>query len=194
MVTSCNHEEVSQTTCILDRIEGGDAKASEELLPLVYNELRRLAAHKLAHESPGQTLQPTALVHEAWIRLAGGSQQRWRSRNHFFAAAAESIRRILIENARRKGRVKHGQGLTRVDLADLDLAVTADDEVLLSVDAALQKLSTKDHEKAELVKLRFFIGLSIPEAARELGISETTAKQRWVYCRAWLYDELTRNQ
>jgi RNA polymerase sigma factor (TIGR02999 family) len=166
--------------------------AAEELLPLVYAELRSLAACRLAHESPGQTLQPTALVHEAWLRLSGSTSQRWTNRNHFFAAAAEAMRRILIDNARRKDRIRHGKGLTRVDFADLDLAASTDDETLLRVDDAMQKLAAEDPEKAELVKLRFFAGLSIPDAARAMGLSESTAKRLWTYCRAWLYDELTR--
>ncbi len=167
-------------------------RAAEDLLPLVYAELRSLAARKLAHESPGQTLQPTALVHEAWLRLAGSTRQHWESRNHFFGAAAEAMRRILIDNARRKDRVRHGRGLTRVDLADLDLATTTDDETLLHMDDALNKLAAEDPEKAELVKLRFFAGLSIPDAAQAMGLSESTAKRHWAYCRAWLYDELTQ--
>jgi RNA polymerase sigma factor (TIGR02999 family) len=169
-----------------------ESKAAEELLPLVYAELRLLAARKLAHEVPGQTLQPTALVHEVWLRLTGSTRQQWYNRNHFFAAAAEAMRRILIDNARRKARIRHGQGMTRVDLAGLDLATSADDQTLLLVDDALQKLAQEDPEKAELVKLRFFAGLSIPDAAQAMGLSESTAKRYWAYCRAWLYDELTR--
>jgi len=179
---------VSEVTSIPGRAE---ISAAADLLPLVYAELRSLAARKLAHESPGQTLQPTALVHEAWLRLAGTSQ-RWTSRNHFFAAAAEAMRRILIDNARRKDRVRHGKGLTRIDLDDLDLAASADDETLLQVDEAMQKLAAEDPEKAELVKLRFFAGLSIPHAAEAMGLSESTAKRHWAYSRAWLYEELTR--
>jgi RNA polymerase sigma factor (TIGR02999 family) len=160
---------------------------------LVYDELRRLAAQKMAHEAPGQTLQPTALVHEAWLRLAGGDRQHWNSRSHFLGAAAEAMRRILIDNARRKNRVRHGKGLTRVDLDGLDLAVTTSDEMLLRMDEALEKLAAEDKAKAELVKLRYFAGLSIPDAAQALGLSETTAKRQWAYTRAWLYDELTRD-
>jgi len=169
-----------------------DNRAAEDLLLLVYAELRSLAARKLAHEAPGQTLQPTALVHEAWLRLASSTRQQWNSRNHFFGAAAEAMRRILIDNARRKDRVRHGRGLTRVDVADLDLASTADDETLLRVDDAMQKLAKEDPEKAELVKLRFFAGLSVRDAAEAMGLSEATAKRYWTYCRAWFYDELTR--
>jgi RNA polymerase sigma factor (TIGR02999 family) len=141
---------LNQTTYILERLDRGETNLAEELLPLVYNELRVLAARKLSCERPGQTLQPTALVHEAWLRLMGNDRQQWNGRGHFFAAAAEAIRRILVENARRKGRVRHGKGLTRVDLADLDLAATAPDEILLEMDEALQKLALNDPEKAQL--------------------------------------------
>jgi RNA polymerase sigma factor (TIGR02999 family) len=164
-------------------LERGDIKAAEELLPLVYNELRLLAARKLAHEAPGQTLQPTALVHEAWLRLAGSTNQQWNSRNHFFAAAAEAMRRILIDNARRKDRARHGKGLTRVDIAELDLAATSDDDEILKVDDAIRKLAAEEPQKAELVKLRFFDGLSIPDAAKAMGLSESTAKRHCDYCR-----------
>lgn len=183
---------MSEVTRILERARQGDAKATEELLPLVYDQLRRLAAQKMAHEVPGQTLQPTALVHEAWLRLAGTDRQRWTSSGHFLGAAAEAMRRILIDNARRKNRVRHGKGLTRVDIDELDLAVSTRDETLLRVDDALEKLAAEDKAKAELVKLRYFAGLSIPEAAQALGLSDTTAKRQWAYARAWLYDELTR--
>jgi RNA polymerase sigma factor (TIGR02999 family) len=184
---------MTQVTRILESIEHGDANAAEDLLPLVYEELRQLAARQMAHEAPGHTLQPTALVHEAWLKLAGSSHQHWRSRGHFFAAAAEAMRRILIDNARRKGRLRHGRGLTRVDLKGLDLATVTNDETVLRVDEALEKLAAEDPTKAELVKLRFFAGLNIPDAARALGLSETTAKRYWVYARAWLYDELSRD-
>jgi RNA polymerase sigma factor (TIGR02999 family) len=189
-----NQGEVSEGTSILERLQQGDNNAAEALLPLVYEELRQLAARKLAHESPGQTLQPTALVHEAWLRLVGSTHQQWHGRKHFFAAAAEAMRRILIDNARRKARVRHGKGLTRVDLVDLDLATTTSDEILLQVNDAVQKLAAEDPAKAELVKLRFFVGLNISEAAAALGTSESTLKKRWDYCRAWLYDELTQGQ
>jgi RNA polymerase sigma factor (TIGR02999 family) len=183
---------VSEVTQILDRVTQGDAKAAEELFPLVYNELRRLAARKMAHEAAGQTLQPTALVHEAWLKLAGSDQQHWQSRGHFFAAAAEAMRRILIDNARRKGRVRHGKGLTRVDLDQVDLAVQDPDETLLEIDEALTRLAAEDPGKAELVKLRYYAGLSIPEAGKALGFSESTAKRHWNYARAWLYNALKR--
>jgi len=163
---------------------------ASELLPSIYEELRRLAAHKMAIEAPGQTLQPTALVHEAWLRLAGDDQAQWHNRTHFLAAAAEAMRHILIDKARRKHRVRHGQGLTRVNLDDVDLASTAADDTLLRVDEALTKFAAEDPVRAELVKLRYFVGLSIPEAAQALGMSESTAKRAWAYARAWLYEEL----
>lgn len=184
---------MSEPIQVLEKQPQGSAHATEDLLPLVYDELRRLAARKLAHETPGQTLQPTALVHEVWLRLAGNDRQHWSSRGHFLGAAAEAMRRILIDKARRKNRIRHGQGLTRVDFDGLDLAVSTSDEMLLQVDEALEKLAAEDKAKADLVKLRFYAGLSIPDAAQALGLSETTAKRQWAYARAWLYDELTRD-
>ena len=180
---------MSDVTRILDRVEQGDPQAAQELLPLVYDELRRVAAQKMACEAPGQTLQPTALVHEARLRLVG-SQQEWKGRGHFFAAAAEAMRRILIDNARRKNRVRHGKGLARVDLDRVDLAIEADEDTLLCVDEALARLAAEDPLKAELVKLRYFVGLSIPEAGCALGLSESTTKRYWAFARAWLYNEL----
>ena len=182
---------MSEVTRILEAIQQGDPKAAEDLLPLVYEELRRLAAHKMATEAAGQTLQPTALVHEAWLRLGGDQQPAWQNRAHFVAAAAEAMRRVLIDRARRKNRIRHGKGLTRVDLDTVELAVQADDDTLLRVDEALEKLAEEDPVKAQLVKLRFFVGLSVPEACRALGMSETTGKRHWAYARAWLYDALT---
>ena len=184
---------MSEVTHILEAIHQGDAKAADELLPLVYQELRRLAAHKMANEAPGQTLQPTALVHEAWLRLIGNENQEWNSRGHFFAAAAEAMRRILVENARRKHRVKHGGEMQRIDLTSLDVAIITHDEHLLAVDEALDKLAARDPLGAQLIKLRFFAGLSNVEAAKLLGIPERTAKRTWAYARAWLYEELKRN-
>ena len=181
---------MSDVTRILDAIQQGDPKATEELLPLVYEELRKLAAHKMANEAPGQTLQPTALVHEAWLRLTGNENQEWNGRCHFFAAAAEAMRRILVENARRKQRVKHGGALQRIDLTTLDVAIITHDEHLLAVDEALDKLAARDPLGAQLIKLRFFAGLSSVDAARMLGIPERTAKRTWAYARAWLYEEL----
>lgn len=183
---------VSEVTRILDRVEQGDPKASEELLPLVYEELRRLAGHKMANEAAGHTLQPTALVHEAWLRLVDTPNQHWNSRNHFFMAAAEAMRRILIERARRKARLKRGGDQQRVPLDDLDLAIHADSETLLMVEEALERLTAHDPVKAVLVKLRFFVGLSLEEAAPVLGVSEPTAKRYWAYARAWLFQEIER--
>src|SRR6266487_3901341 len=181
---------MSDVTRILDAIQQGDPKATEELLPLVYEELRKLAAHKMANEAPGQTLQPTALVHEAWLRLTGNENQEWNGRGHFFAAAAEAMRRILVENARRKKRLKHGGGLQRIHLTSLDVAIITHDEHLLAVNEALDKLAARDPLGAQLIKLRFFAGLSNVDAAKILGIPERTAKRTWAYARAWLYEEL----
>ena len=183
---------MSAVTVILNRVQQGHPKAAEELLPLVYEELRKLAAAKMANERPGQTLQPTALVHEAWLRLTGNENQEWNNRGHFFAAAAEAMRRILVENARRKQRVKHGGEMQRVDLAALDVAIITHDEHLLAVDEALDKLAAHDPLGAQLIKLRFFTGLSNLDAARMLGIPERTAKRTWAYARAWLYEELKK--
>ncbi len=175
---------VSELPQDVQRLEASD------LLPLVYEELRRLAAHKLANEAPGQTLQPTALVHEAWLRLLGPAQGRFENQGHFFAAAAEAMRRILIENARRKHRLKRGGHQERISLDELQLATESDPATLLSLDEALEKLARQHPEKAALVKLRFFTGLSLPEAAQALGLSQTTAKRHWTFARAWLYGEL----
>ena len=183
---------MSEVTRILDRAEQGDSKAAGELLPLVYDELRRLAAHKMAGEAVGHTLQPTALVHEAWLRLVDSPAQHWNGRNHFFMAAAEAMRRILIERARQKSRLKRGGDHQRVPLDDLDLAIHADSETLLLVEEALERLATHDSRKAELVKLHFFVGLSLEESARVLGVSEPTAKRYWAYARAWLFQEIER--
>ena len=183
---------MSEVTQILKALEEGRSQAAEELLPLVYEELRRLAAHKMANEAPGQTLQPTALVHEAWLRLIGNENQEWNGRGHFLAAAAEAMRRILVENARRKQRVKHGGAMQRIDLTTLDVAIITHDEHLLAVDEALDKLTARDPLGAQLIKLRFFAGLSNVDAARMLGIPERTAKRTWAYARAWLYEELKK--
>jgi RNA polymerase sigma factor (TIGR02999 family) len=181
-----------QVTEILASVGAGDKQAAEELLPLVYEELRRLAAARMANESPGQTLQATALVHEAWLRLSGNSKQNWNSRNHFFMAAAEAMRRILIERARQRNRLKRGGGQQRVPLEDLDLAIHADSETLLLVDEAMALLTAQDPVKARLVELRFFTGLSLQEAAQVLGISHPTAKRYWSYARAWLFQEIQK--
>jgi RNA polymerase sigma factor (TIGR02999 family) len=177
----------------IPKLAGNEGKTGSELLPLVYEELRRLAANKLAHEAPGQTLQTTALVHEAWLSLAGNGDSQWQNRTHFLAAAADAMRHILIDRARRRNRVRHGKGLQRVNLEQVDLASTSDDETLLRVDEALTKFAAEDPVKAQLVKLRYFVGLSIPEAAAAMGMSESTAKRAWAYARAWLYDELKKD-
>ncbi len=181
---------VSEVTRILDRVQPGDPNAAEELLPLVYQELRRLAAHKMANEAAGQTLQPTALVHEAWVRLSGSTEQRWANRKHFLAAAAEAMRRILIDRARKRRRTRHGHGLERTPLSEVEIAIDTDDETLLALDESLTRLAQDSPERAELVKLRYFVGLSLPEAANALGISESTAKRQWNYIRARLFREL----
>jgi RNA polymerase sigma factor (TIGR02999 family) len=181
---------MSDVTCILSAIEHGDPKAAEQLLPLVYEELRRLAAARMANEPPGQTLQPTALVHEAYLRLVGDPARKWDGRAHFFGAAAEAMRRILIDRARRKRAVRHGGNFERVDLQDIEAVAATEPEELLEVDEALAKFAAQDPHKAELVKLRYFAGLTIEEAAEVLGISAPTAKRWWAYSRAWLYNEL----
>jgi RNA polymerase sigma factor (TIGR02999 family) len=179
---------VPHLTGILQAIEEGDPQAAEQLLPLVYDELRQLAAAKLAHEKPGQTLQPTALVHEAYIRLVDKDKiQHWDSRGHFFAAAAEAMRRILIDQARRKRRPKHGGGRKRVDLNEALSFGEATNDDLLALDEVLDKLARAEPAKAELVKLHYFAGLSLEEAAQVLGIGHRTAKRHWAYARAWLY-------
>ena len=182
---------VSGITHILGRLEQGDAKAAEELLPLVYDELRRLAASKMANEAPGHTLQPTALVHEAWLRLGGSEAPSFQNRAHYFGAAAEAMRRILIERARRRLAAKRGGGTAPVELDEIEIpSPMADDDRLLALNEALEKLAALDPRKAELVKLRYFVGMSFDEAATALGIAVPTAKQWWAYARAWLTVEL----
>jgi len=181
---------VSELTVILQRMDQGDPHAADELLPVVYEELRKLAAQKMARENPGQTLQATALVHEAWIRLGGDDQPEWRNRAHFFAAAAEAMRRILLDNARRKNYLRHGGGAQRVNLEGLDLAASMDDGQLLTLHEALDRLAEHDAGKAQLVNLRFFAGLTNEQAAQVLGVSEPTVKRHWAYARAWLYREM----
>jgi RNA polymerase sigma factor (TIGR02999 family) len=182
---------MSDVTQILNAIAQGDPHAAEQLLPLVYDELRRLAAQKMGREKAGQTLQPTALVHEAYLRLVGkGGEHHWDSQGHFFAAAAEAMRRILVENARRKRSQKHGGGLRRLDAEDVPLATPEPVEDLLALDEALNKLAEKDPLKAQLVQLRYFAGMTIEEAADVLSISAATAKRYWTYTRAWLYEEI----
>ena len=187
-------KRVSDVTRILEAAQNGDPTAAEQLLPLVYEELRRLAAHKMANESAGQTLQPTALVHEAWLRLVGNQEQQWNGRAHFFGAAAEAMRRILIENARRKGAQRHGGGKARLDVHEIEIAAPAKDEELLALSDALEKFAVRDKQKAELVKLRYFVGLTTEEAAQVLGISVPTADRWWNFSRAWLYEEIERQQ
>ena len=179
-------------TVILEKIERGDGQAADRLLPLVYEELRKLAAAKLRNEAPGQTLQPTALVHEAWIRLGGSAQPDWQNRAHFFASAAEAMRRILIDRARQRQAVRHGGGLARThsDALDQAAAAASDDAELLDVHEALDALARHDARKAELVKQCYFVGLTLKEAALVLGISEPTARRDWSYARAWLFNEI----
>jgi RNA polymerase sigma factor (TIGR02999 family) len=177
-------------TRILDRMQHGETKAAEELLPLVYDELRRLAAFKMANEAAGHTLQPTALVHDAWLRVTSNQNAQWDGRAHFFGAAAEAMRRILIDRARRRRAVRHGGGQERMDVDEVDIAAPAEDEELLAVNDALARFAAVDPQKAELVKLRYFVGLTIEEAAVLLGVSEPTAKRWWAYARAWLFREV----
>jgi RNA polymerase sigma factor (TIGR02999 family) len=181
---------MADVTQLLDAAAAGDPKAAAELLPLVYDELRKLAAARLGDEKPGQTLQPTALVHEAYLRLVGGGERAWDSRGHFFAAAAEAMRRIVVESARRKNRLKHGGGHERVEveLADLPTRLPPDD--LIALDEALARLEQLDPVKARLVTLRYFAGLTIEQAAEALGISRVTAHRYWTFARAWLHQQM----
>jgi RNA polymerase sigma factor (TIGR02999 family) len=179
---------VSEVTRILERVHQGEAQAADELLPLVYEELRKLAAFKMANEAPGQTLQPTALVHEAWLRLVGKSdqEQQWNSRSHFFAAAAEAMRRILVESARRKQSQRRGGGLKRVELDESQLILDRPSNEILVVDEVLGQLAQEDPLAADIVKLRYFSGMTLPEAAEALGIAPRTADRLWAYARSWL--------
>jgi RNA polymerase sigma factor (TIGR02999 family) len=181
---------MSDVTQILERVEKGDGKAAEELLPLVYEELRRLAAAKMAQEQPGQTLQPTALVHEAWLRLVRTPEQNWQNRAHFFRTAAECMRRILIDSARRKQQIRHGGGQQRVEFEALEIADDSDLQKLLDVNEALERLAVQDSTKAEIVKLRFFGGLENREIAELMGVSERTVERGWRFAKAWLLSEL----
>jgi RNA polymerase sigma factor (TIGR02999 family) len=181
-----------EVTRILNAAGRGDPRASNELLSLVYGELRRLAASKMASEAPGQTLQATALVHEAWLRLTNDQKRQWNNRTHFFAAAAEAMRRILVDNARRKRTERHGGGHQRVEMFEIAYPEAQNDDQILAVSDALEKFAAEDKQKAELVKLRYFIGMTIEEAAAALGISAPTAKRYWAYARAWLADEMKR--
>jgi RNA polymerase sigma factor (TIGR02999 family) len=181
---------LTDITRILESIEHGDPKAADELLPLVYGELRKLAASKMARETPNQTLQPTALVHEAWVRLVGEGNPPFANRAHFFAAAAEAMRRILIDNARRKRALRHGGGQERVELGEIDLAAPAGDDQLLAMNDALDKLAAVHALQAEVVKLRYFVGMTNVEAAEAMGLSERTVKNYWSHARAWLFREM----
>jgi RNA polymerase sigma factor (TIGR02999 family) len=186
---------MTDVTRILSAIAQGDPQAAEQLLPLVYDELRKLAAQKMAQEKPGQTLQATALVHEAYIRLVDVEKaQPWDSRGHFFAAAAEAMRRILVENARRKLRIKRGGEQRRLDLDDADLVTNMPPDELVMLDDAIETLAAHDHVAAELVKLRYFVGLSVEDAAEAMGIPRTTAYRHWTYARAWLISRVQQSR
>jgi RNA polymerase sigma factor (TIGR02999 family) len=182
---------MSGVTNLAQAAEQGNPEPASDLLPPVYEELRKLAAQKLANEANASTLQPTSLVHEAWVRLVGTENPKFQNRAHFFAAAAEAMRRILIDHARRKRTARHGGGQERVDIDLVELASPGSDDEMLAVHDALEKLAAQDARKAELVKLRYFVGLTIEEAAQVLGVSEPTAKRDWAYARAWLYNEIT---
>ena len=181
---------MSDVTLLLQSASAGDPRAAAELLPLVYGELRRLAAHRLAGEQNNHTLQATALVHEAWLKISGPEQRDWNGRQHFFAAAAEAMRRILVDRARRRLAAKRGAGAVYVDADDLDIPAPAPDDQLLAMNEALEKFAAVDARKAELVKLRYFVGMNFEEAAEALGIAIPTAKQWWAYARAWLRVEM----
>ena len=181
---------MSQFTRVLDQVQQGNERAAEELLPLVYEELRKLAAHKMAGEAPGQTLQPTALVHEAWLRLTGAENKTWDNQGHFFAAAAEAMRRILIDRARAKSRLRRGGRVERVPLEHVTIASEDPPETVLAINEALETLAARDPFKAEVVKMRYFIGLSQDEIAHALGVSVPTIRRHWAIARAWLYAEM----
>ncbi|PWU10190.1 MAG: RNA polymerase subunit sigma [Verrucomicrobia bacterium] len=183
---------MSDVTQILDRVQQGDPRAAGELLPLVYEELRKLAAARMAQESPGQTLQATALVHEAWLRLTGGTERDWNSRGHFFGAAAEAMRRILVERARKKASVRRGGGLEKVDWEHVVLATEDSDDAVLALHEALETLAVTSPQKAEIVKLRYFAGMEHEEIAQALGVSEPTVRRHWAYARSWLYAEMKK--
>ena len=184
---------MSEVTRILEAIQQGDANAAEELLPLVYEELRRLAAHKMANEPPGQTLQPTALVHEAWLCLAGGAAHTWNNREHFFRAAAEAMRHILVDRARQRNARRHGGHLQQTDLSESKAPALSPDDELLAVNEALDQLARRDPVSADLVKLRYFAGLSMAEAAQALGIPLRSAERLWTFAKTWLRKEIVRS-
>jgi RNA polymerase sigma factor (TIGR02999 family) len=185
---------VNDVTQILNAAGRNDALAANELLSMVYEELRRLAAARMALESPGQTLQATALVHEAWLRLTNDDKRKWNDRTHFFAAAAEAMRRILVDNARRKRAQRRGGGHQRVEIPEIGSAVDENGDKVLAVNEALEKFAVLDPQKAELVKLRYFVGMTIEQAAEALGISERTAKRFWAFARSWLHEEIKAHQ
>ena len=185
---------MSEITLVLEAIGRGEDCASEELLPLVYAELRRHASVRMAHEAAGQTLQPTALVHEAWLRLFGNGDCRWQNRGHFFGAASLAMRRILIENARRKSRLKRGGDQLRVEVEQLELAATTPDEKVLLIDDALEKLELQDPEKARVVVLKFFGGLTNQQVAETMAVTERTIERHWAYAKAWLYQSIRAQQ
>jgi RNA polymerase sigma factor (TIGR02999 family) len=181
---------MTDVTLMLEAVDRGEASASADLLPLVYNELRRHAAGRMAREAAGQTMQPTALVHEAWLRMIGNGDSRWQNRAHFFGAAVEAMRRILIENARRKARLKRGGNPVRVDLDLVELSETTPDEKVLLIDDALERLQQEDSEKAQVVVLKFFVGLTNQEVAENLGVTERTVERHWAYAKAWLFQSI----
>ena len=184
---------MSDVTQLLLAVEQGDPTAADKLLPIVYQELRLLAAHRMAGEAAGHTLQPTALVHEAWLRLTNGPNRRYENRRHFFAAAAQAMRHLLIERARRKLRERHGGGLQRVDVDEVDIAAPADEERLIEINIALDELARLEPEKAEVVKLRFFVGLDEKEVAELLNLSPRTVERYWAHAKAWLFDRISKS-
>jgi RNA polymerase sigma factor (TIGR02999 family) len=181
---------MSDITLMLEAISAGDNHASEQLLPLVYDELRRLASARMSQEAAGHTLQPTALVHEAWLRLVGGQKPSWENRAHFFGAAAAAMRRILIESARSKSRLKRGSGQALLDIADLDVIAALPDDKILLVDEALEQLKSEDPEKAKIVMLKFFAGLTNEQTAEILNVNERTVRRQWEFAKAWLFDRI----
>ena len=183
---------MNEVTQILNAVQSGDTKAAEDLLPLLYNELRQIAARKMASEAAGHTLQPTALVHEAWLRLVGGNQNAWPSRAYFFAAAAEAMRRILVEHARRKLSLKRGGEFEHTELIESAVVLTAPADELIAVNDALEKLALEDKDTAELVKLRYFVGMTMEEAASALDMAPRSAERLWTYARAWLQREIRK--
>jgi RNA polymerase sigma factor (TIGR02999 family) len=192
--SSCFTDGVGDITRILEAVQHGESHAADDLLDLVYNELRRIAAVKMAGEAPGQTLQPTALVHEAWLKLGGDTQPAWQNRAHFFAAAAEAMRRILIERARSKARLRRGGAWQRVDIEHVTVAAEDPDDTVLAVHEALDKLAEQDPLKAQIVKLRYFVGMSHQEIADALGVAEVTVRRHWAFARSWLYAELKESR